>query len=219
LTFVLPNAARVVFVVKQVAPVCATTGRFAVNGRPGLNRIRFPGRTSRLRLDPGTYLITARTAGGRVVQRVIVVVVKSGAPTDEQLAAARASNLCSTAASLASASGSTGASNPSTFSSSQQPVERSLIPPSRSASGPGAGPTSRSGGVLGTTSVERAARAIRPVLIGLLALAIALLGIASLPRTAGADSRANELLARHRAEIAGLGTAAFLAVVVAFLLG
>jgi hypothetical protein len=33
------------------------------------------------------------------------------------------------------------------------------------------------------------------------------------------DSRANELLARHRMEIAALGTAAFVAVVIVLLLG
>jgi hypothetical protein len=70
------------------------------------------------------------------------------------------------------------------------------------------------------SSVERAVRVVRPVLIALLALAILLLTVASLPRLASVpDSRANELLARHRIEIAGLGTAAFVAVVIAFVLG
>ncbi|MBA3734411.1 MAG: hypothetical protein H0W90_04305 [Actinobacteria bacterium] len=40
----------------------------------------------------------------------------------------------------------------------------------------------------------------------------------SLPRTAFAGS-SSDLLARHRVEIAGLGAAAFLAVVIAFLVG
>jgi hypothetical protein len=57
------------------------------------------------------------------------------------------------------------------------------------------------------------------MLVGLLALAIALLGIASLPRVATPESRAGDVLARHRAEIAGLGAAAFVAVVIAFLVG
>jgi hypothetical protein len=73
--------------------------------------------------------------------------------------------------------------------------------------------------VLGST-IERTARAIQPWLVALLAVAIALLALASAPRLAGAhDRRVNELLVRHRAEIAGLGTAALLAVVIAFLLG
>ena len=56
------------------------------------------------------------------------------------------------------------------------------------------------------------------MLVALLALAIVLLGIASLPKLTFVDQRANELLARHRLEIAGLGAAAFIAVVISFLL-
>ena len=49
-------------------------------------------------------------------------------------------------------------------------------------------------------------------------LAIALLGMASLPRVAVPDSRVNYLLAQHRVELAGLGIAALVAVAVALLL-
>jgi len=72
--------------------------------------------------------------------------------------------------------------------------------------------------VLGT-SVAKAARAIQPLLVALLALAIVLLALASLPRMAVPESRTSDLLARHRIEIAGLGAAAFGAVVIGFLLG
>jgi hypothetical protein len=72
--------------------------------------------------------------------------------------------------------------------------------------------------VLGT-SVAKAARAIQPLLVALLALAIALLGLASLPRMALPESRTSDLLARYRIELAGLGAAAFGAVVIGFLLG
>ena len=51
------------------------------------------------------------------------------------------------------------------------------------------------------------------------AAAAVLLGLASLPPVALPASRANEVIARHRVEIAGLGAAAFVGVVVAFLLG
>jgi hypothetical protein len=68
-------------------------------------------------------------------------------------------------------------------------------------------------------SVEKVARAIQPVLVALLALAIMLLAVASLPQAAVPESRANDLLSRHRVEIAGLGAAAFVAVIIAFLLG
>jgi hypothetical protein len=205
LTFVLRRAARVVFVVNQVSPVCRVVGHFAVNGHAGRNRVRFPRRASNLKLDPGTYRITARTRAGRIVQRVTIVVVDGGVPTRAQIIAARASNVCPAAERLAAAtSGSTGASN---TPAAGQP----------SANGPSGG-IRHSGAVLAST-VEKAARAVRPVLVALLALSIVLLAIASLPRLAVPESRANELLARHRLEIAGLGTAAFVAVVIAFLLG
>jgi hypothetical protein len=63
------------------------------------------------------------------------------------------------------------------------------------------------------------ARAVQPVLLALLALAIMLLAVASLPQAAVPESRTNDLLARHRVEIAGLGAAAFVAVVISFLVG
>ena len=68
-------------------------------------------------------------------------------------------------------------------------------------------------------SVEETARAIRPLLVGLLAVAIVLLGIASLPRVAAPESRAGDLLASHRRELAGVGTAALIAVLITFLAG
>jgi hypothetical protein len=207
LTFVLPRAARVMFVVKQLSPVCKITGHFVVNGHAGRNRIRFPGRGSKLQLDPGTYRITARTRAGQVVQRVTIVVVEGGAPTRDQIIAARAANVCS----FAATTGSTGASNTSNRAGSTQDKERSFTPGKPSASGP-------SEAVLGST-VESVARAVRPIVVALLALAIVLLAVASLPRPALSDSRANEILTRHRTEIAGLGTAAFVAVVIVLLLG
>jgi hypothetical protein len=201
----------VVFVVKQLSPVCRVAGHFAVNGHAGRNRIRFPRRGSKLQLDPGTYRITARTRAGQLVQRVTVVVVEAGTPTRGQIIAARAANVCS----LAAASGSTGASNTINLTSSPQ---GSFAPAQPSASGPNETGNSHSGSVLGST-VERAARAVRPVPVVLLALAILLLAVASLPRPALVDSRANAILTRHRMEIAGAGAAAFVGVVIALLLG
>jgi len=207
LIFVLPRAARVVFVVKQLSPVCRITGHFAVNGHAGRNRIRFPRRGNKLRLDPGTYRITARTRAGEVVQRVTIVVVKAGAPTRDELIAARAADVCV----LSAANGSTGASNTSS-------PQGSLTPGQPSASGPVETGNTHPGAVLGST-VATAARAVQPFLVALLALAILLLAVASLPpRPALSDSRANRILAQHRMEIAGLGAAAFLAVLIALLL-
>jgi len=78
-------------------------------------------------------------------------------------------------------------------------------------------PSPRLHGLLGS-SVAKTVRALRPLLVALLALAILLLGVASLPREALPDPRMNDLLSRHRIEVAGLGVAALVGVGLAFLL-
>jgi hypothetical protein len=196
-------------VVKQVSPTCRVAGQFSVQGHAGLNRVRFPGRAKHLQLEAGTYRISARTRSGRLLRRVTIVVVEGETPSSSEVSSARAANVCTAAGSLASASaaaGSTGASN------------TSLSVGHPSASGTRAqGTNTHSGAVLGT-SVAKAARAIQPLLVALLSLAIVLLALASLPRMALRESRTSDLLARHRIEIAGLGAAAFAAVVIGFLL-
>jgi hypothetical protein len=205
---VLPRDARVVLVVKQVSPTCRIAGQFSVQGHAGLNRVRYPGRATHPQLEAGTYRISVRTPAGRLLRRVTIIVVEGGSPSSSELSSARAANVCTSVRSLASAAArSTGASNTSL----------SVGHPSSSAA-PAQGTNTHSGAVLGTT-VAKAARAIQPLLVALLALAIALLGLASLPRIALPESRTSYLLARHRVEIAGLGAAAFAAVVVGFLLG
>jgi uncharacterized membrane protein (Fun14 family) len=206
LTFVLPHRARVDFVVKQLAPVCRIVSRFRVTGRTGVNRLRFPRPTSRLTLDAGTYSISGQTRSGRLVERVTLVVFDRP-PSAVELQAARSANVCSTPASLAS----------SRTGSTHVGVARTLSPAGRpSASGAVLSPDSGPGGVLGSTAAQ-AARAIRPILVALLGLAIVLLGIASLPRLAFVDHRVNDVLARHRLEVAALGAAAFVAVLITLL--
>ena len=207
-TFVLPRDTRVILVVKQVSPTCRIAGQLSVQGHAGLNRVRFPGRGKHLQLVAGTYRISVRSRPGRLLRRVTIVVVDGGAPSSSELSSARAANVCTSVSSLASATaGSTGASNESL----------SVGHPSASG-GPARGTSTHSGPVLGTT-VARAARAIQPLFVALLAIAILLLGLASLPRMALTESRTSDLLVRHRIEIAGLGAAAFAAVVIGFLLG
>jgi hypothetical protein len=206
LTFRLRRAGRIVFVVEQVAPVCRVVSRFAVKGAAGVNRVRFPRPKSRLTLDSGTYRISGRTGSRRLVERVTVVVFDRR-PSAAELQAARSANVCSTRADLSAFGAVATAAR----------VERALSPGRPSANGPvlrsGSLP---SGGVLGSTAAQ-AARAVRPILVALLALAIVLLGIASLPRLAFVDRRTNDLLATRRLEIAALGAAAFIAVVITFL--
>jgi type IV secretory pathway TrbD component len=218
LTFFLPRAARVFFTVRQVSPLCRATGHFSYRGHAGLNRVRFNGKLRGRQLDAGTYRISARARGGRTIPRVILVVVDGAAPTGAELAAARAANVCSAGAGAGSgAAGSTGASDGGSLASAQQ-LERSLQPKTQPlASGLAKGANSHSG-VL-AASLEKTAEAIRPVIVFLLGLAILLLAVAALPRTAVPDPRFHDVLARHRVDLAGVGAAALVAVVILFLFG
>lgn len=74
ITFTLSAPGRVVFVVRGPAPSCGVAGRFSVQGRRGVNHVRFRGRVGRRNLPYGKYRITARTQG-RAPSRAIVVVV------------------------------------------------------------------------------------------------------------------------------------------------
>ena len=194
-----------VFTVNQVAPRCRGFARFTVAGHPGINRIRFASRVHGRRMAPGTYRISARTAHGRLVRRVTLVVVAGSAPTPEELRAARAANVCSGAT---GATTSPGQAMPPTLG--QQSNEQAAGIPTPKGQ-------NMHSGVL-AQSIEETARAIRPYLVALLALSVLLLGAASLPNVAFTDSRVNYLLTRYRVELAGLGAAALVAVVIAFLL-
>jgi len=204
LTFRLPHSQRLFFVVQQVAPTCRTVDQFVVRGHAGRNRIRFPARPSRFRLVPGTYRISVQTRGGLLVQRVTIVVVDHGKPSRDEIAAARAANVCPASVNIAAVGTSSGASNTNGLggSSSRTAVQK--------------GTKAHSGAVLGAT-LARAARAVEPLLVGLLGLAIALLGIAALPRVATNGSAANDFLARYRIAIAGLGATALTAAVIVLL--
>jgi hypothetical protein len=194
-TFVLHRAGRVVLTVSQVAPACVGIGHLTVAGHAGANRFRFAGVLHRRRLTPGTYRITIRTAAGEVLRRLTLVVGEGSAPA----------NVCHGAATV-----SAGPTGP--FAPQHLPVPR----PAAAGLAPAHGPQLTSG-VLGS-SVAKTARAIQPFLVAALALAILLLGIASLPREAVPGARMHYALARHRVEVAGLGAGVLIAVGVAFLL-
>lgn len=211
-----------VFTVSQVSPACTGIGHFTVAGHAGVNRVRFAGVVHGRRLAPGTYKISIRTASGRVVRRVTLVVVGSSAPSADELQALRSANTCPTptatsetmfaafpfAALPLATGGQTTASVGAQDLSKSHPAAAGIVPTH--------GPNLHSG-VL-ASSVEETARAIQPFLVGLLALSILLLGTASLPREALPGPRVHDALARHRLEFAALGAAALLAVALAFLL-
>lgn len=208
----------------QVSPSCAGIGHFSVVGHAGLNRVRFTGKVHGRRLAPGTYQISIRTASGRVVRRVTLVVVGSSAPSGDELQALRSANACpdvTTTAQIAFAAApfvSGGVAGGVAGVESTAPLAAAKVPqnPAAAALLPTKGPNLHSG-VL-ASSVEKTARAIEPFLVALLALSILLLGTASMPREALPGPRLHDALARHRLELAALGAAALVAVALAFLL-
>jgi len=217
-SFVLPAAARVIFTVNEVSPVCVGMGRFRVAGHGGVNRIRFAGRIQGHPLSAGTYRISVRTVRGRIVRRITLVVVDGPAPSKAELRSLQAADACGhseppTGSQALSTSGT---------SSSAPPVKRETGLPANApkvASGfgsPGA-PSLHPGGVLGS-SVEETARAIQPLLVAMLAAAIVLLGLASLPRAALVEPKFGDLLARYRVGVAALGAGVLVAGVLALLL-
>jgi hypothetical protein len=209
--FVLSRAGQVVFAVDQVSPACRGIGRFSVAGHAGVNRVRFGGRMHGRQLAAGTYRISARTVSGRVVRRITLVVVSGPAPSHDELSSLRAANVCEGGARDASstATGATVAGDAPTEPPSQSQVN---------AAGLGLPhPPNLDSGVLGST-VQRTAKALQPLLVALLAVAILLLGVASLPRAAVSEPRFSYLLVQHRAEITALGAATLVAIALTFLL-
>ena len=217
LTFVLQQPGRVIFTVNQVSPACVGLGHFSAAGHAGLNRIRFAGVVHGRQLGPGTYRISIRTAAGRTVRRITLVVVDGPAPSRDELQALRVSNTCHGGGTTGS--NSTTSSGAIAGAASATPLGPQQLPkPKTAAAGlaPPPGPNLHSG-VLGS-SVEKTARALEPLLIALLALSIVLLGLAALPREAVPGPRMHDTLARHRLELATVGGAALVAVALAFLL-
>jgi hypothetical protein len=200
-----------VFEVRQVSPDCRLLRRFTVKGHAGRNRVRIGAR----RLGVGTYRIVARTVSGHLVRQATVVVLADSTPTRAQVASARAANVCVSSSSFASASGLNGSLLPTLGPEAGAPSAPGGTP----AAGGFPGGNGQPGKVLGS-AVERTARAIQPWLVALLAFAIALLALGSVPQLAGAhDTRLNDFLARRRVELVAVGTASLVAVIVAFLLG
>jgi hypothetical protein len=195
--------------VNQVSPACIGVGHFTVAGRKGLNRVHFAPVMHGRHLEPGTYRIAIRTVGGTVVRRVTIVVVDGSAPTPAELHALKTANTCHDDGISAAAS-----------ESSVDPTTPAQTLPKPKTAAAGLGPArapNLHSGVL-ATSVEKAAHAIQPLLVALLALSIVLFGMASLPREAVPGARVHDVLARHRVELAALGAVALLAVAVVFLL-
>ena len=206
-SFRLSRPTLVEFVLVRVAPDCRVVGKFRVNGRAGLNRVRFRGRIGRRVLRPGTYRVTARTLppGGAKLLGVRLVIVGQPNPLPSELAAARASNACATTGEV----GEYSTTRYGTASSRTPPGPRPSARESR---------LSRIGGVLAEQfkGPINAVKAVPPFLLVVLAFAIALLGLAATPRQASPSARLQALLAYRRGLVALAGTTILIGVVITY---
>jgi hypothetical protein len=196
LVFRLSRPAIVELVVTRIAPDCRLVGKFRVAGRAGLNRVRFRGRIGRRVLRAGTYRVTARTLRSRGAPvKTRLVIVGQPNPQPGEIAVARASNTCAavnrteSSAAAVSAGPGAGTDSPSSGGDSESTL-------------------ARAGGVLGVqfTKAVELAQKVPPFVFILLGLAIALLGLAAIPRQAAPNLRVQALLAYHRELIALGGT-------------
>lgn len=223
--FTLDKNAVVEFTVVQVSPVCRFVGRFHVNGHAGANAVPFDGRIRGLQLPPGTYRLIARTGGGAVA-RLTLVIVDARAPTKDEIASARRSNVCGAggvdaAVARGTSSGSSSrlsTASDETVTSKQKPStivrsQKQARPQDGSATSGDAGVRAIASSL--TASLSKATR--NPLVIAFLAIAVLLLGLAALPRTTVPDPRATALLETHRRELAVGGAAALAAAVIGLL--
>jgi hypothetical protein len=213
LVFRLARSTAVAFTVTQVSPICAVAGTFLVHGHPGVNRVRFYGKLHGRQLAPGTYRIDARTRGGVRVLHVTLVIVGAGVPSAAELRAARQRNVC----------GGTLGAQATLTSGGFAAVSRALHGPAKSSivrnqnpNGNGLRGHRSSAGPFSPGRVSQ--NATNPFVIVAFGLAVILLGFAALPQRAIPDPRLNDVLVRHRVEVAMAGAGALAAALLALAL-
>jgi hypothetical protein len=213
LVFRLARTTPVSFTVTQVSPVCGVAGKFMVHGHPGVNRVRFNGKVQGRQLAPGTYRIDARTRGSARVLHVTLVVVGAGIPSSSELRAARRRNVC----------GGTLGARATRTSGGFTAVSRSLHGPAKSSivrhqNPSGTGPHGHRSSAAPFSPARVSQNATNPFVVAAFGVAVILLGFAALPQRAVSDPRLNDVLVRHRAEVAMAGAGALAAALLALAL-
>jgi hypothetical protein len=216
-TFRLRHSGPLVFTLAEVAPVCRRLASFHARGERGVNRIRFQARVGNRTVEPGTYELVARRPGGGIVLVRKLVIVRGGTPTARQLATARKANTCvSTGSQAVSEAGSTvtgGAPAAGGGKTSESGgTSRVAAPPSSPRATP-------SGGVLGEhMTLSPNPKKLPFLVLALVGLAILLLALGALPRSAIPVGAAGALVARRRLELASAGVAVLVASLIAYLI-
>jgi hypothetical protein len=213
LVFRLARPGTVSFTVFQVSPVCGVAGRFAVHGHPGVNRVRFNGKVQRRQLAPGTYRIDARTRGGTRVLQVTIVIVSAEMPSASELRAARHSNVCG--ATLAAFATRTSAGFTAISRALHGPRKSSIV---RSQNLTGTGPRGHRSSAAPFSPARVSQNATNPFVVAAFGVAVLLLGLAALPQRAVPDPRLNDMLVRHRVDLALAGGGALAAALLALAL-
>jgi hypothetical protein len=213
--------------VDQLAPECRYAGKFLVRAHSGRNIVRFRGRLRGRPLEPGTYRLIAhpRAQRGERLDRTTLVVLARPPGGAAEIRAARAQNACPSGRSPSQIA-LTGAPDAGAGKDAR-PAPRLVSSKGKGVAGAAAG-LPRGGlldaeGPIGgsltsaANKVKEAARSVPPALFAIVAIAVLLLAVASLPQI-GRPSRAGAMLVHKRASIAAAGGAALTTAVAAYLL-
>ena len=187
-------------------------GKFVVHAHPGLNRVRFSGKVHGRQLGPGTYRIDARTRGGARVLHVTIVIVRT-VPSASELRAARHSNVCG--ATFAAHAPRTPAGFMAVSRVLHGPPKASIV---RNQNPSGTGPRGQRSSAAPFSPARVSQNATNPFVVAAFGLAAILLGLAALPQGAVPDPRLNDVLVRHRIDLALAGAGALAAALLALAL-
>jgi hypothetical protein len=211
LRLVLSRPARVRFLVIGPAPSCQVAGRFVLSGHRGLNKVAFRGRVRGRRLESGIYTIVPQpAAGSRRLPRAVAVAIDGRGirPT----APVRWRN-CDPAAAASSALTAGNALPALALRASGSAAAEAITPakPARAAE-------KRLSPVFGWLPTVPKSPQLSVFLLGLLAISIALLSLASVEPGHTLRFRTMRVIARHQGQIAWLGGALLFSVILLFLL-
>ena len=191
------------FSVRQVAPVCRRVGSFTIRVHPGTNRLRFSGSVRGHRLRAGTYVIRARRGKATIYRKILVVGESS--PAANTCAGGGYTPFGGGAAVGGDSTASGGSTSGAKDDHARSNAEKAVSEP-------------RASGVLGAqaSKVLPASGKAQLGLLIVLAAAIFLLGLGTLPVEVIPHPAAAAFIARRRAVVAAGGLAALAAFLVAY---
>jgi hypothetical protein len=203
------RALRVRILVREVAPLCRRIGVYSLVAKRGTNMVRLPKRIGKHRLGAGTYLLTGKSHGKRLfkarasIVRGRTLVLHRGGKVDTCEGARTSAVVLRTAAPVTELHGVKGR-----VASGTNRLRRPELP----------GTSSQRSPLVRAISLDYAPDPLRPLLLALLAAAIALLAVAAMPQKVLPAGAATAFVAEQRGWIvaAGIWLIAIVAVVTTF---